>query len=174
VYTGYKLASPKEFILTYKIGKEQLFIFLTTILVTLATDLLLGISAGILLKMGIHLTNGLPLKHIFKPLFTVQFNEENQAFTVFVFHSAVFSNYIKLKKSLDNLPKGKTIIVDFSNANLVDHTVMENLNHYQHDYEHKGGKFNLTGMSHLQQQSDHHLSSRKLKIGIKDISHQSG
>lgn len=163
VYTGYKLAAPKAFVHAYKIGKEQLYIFLTTVIVTLATDLLLGIATGILLKIVLHLANGLPYKHIFKPLFTVIENHEKGEFTVDVFHSAVFSNYIKLKKSLDALPKGKTIRVDFTNANLIDHTVMENLHHYQHDYEHQGGKFILCGMSHLQQQSDHHLSSRKFQ-----------
>lgn len=163
VYTGYKLAAPKAFVHAYKIGKEQLYIFLTTVIVTLATDLLLGIAAGILLKIVFHLSNGLPYKHIFKPLFTVIENHEKGEYTVDVFHSAVFSNYIKLKKSLDALPKGKTIRVDFTNANLIDHTVMENLHHYQHDYEHQGGTFILCGMSHLQQQSDHHLSSRKFQ-----------
>lgn len=161
VYTGFRLASPKEFYNTYKIGTEQLVIFLITILFTLATDLLIGIGLGILTKIIIHIANGLPLKYIFKPLFTVAENQEKGEYTVDVFHSAVFSNYIKLKKSLDALPKGKIIHIDFSNANLVDHTVMENLHHYQHDYEHLGGRFILCGMSHLKQQSDHHLSSRK-------------
>lgn len=163
VYTGYKLSSPKEFVNTYKIGKEQLSIFLTTLLVTLATDLLLGIGAGILLKIIIHFANGLPLKYLFKPLFTVNFDEEKEEYTVFVHHSAVFSNYINLKKSLDTLPKGKSIRIDFTNANLIDHTVMENLHQYQHEYQHGRGKFALCGMSHLQQRSDHHLSGRKLQ-----------
>lgn len=163
VYTGYKLSSPKEFVNTYKIGKEQLAIFLTTLLVTLATDLLLGIAAGILLKMILHFANGLPLKYLFKPLFTVSFDDEKEEYTVFVHHSAVFSNYINLKKSLDTIPNGKSIRVDFTNANLIDHTVMENLHQYQHAYVHERGKFILCGMSHLQQQSDHHLSGRKLQ-----------
>ncbi|EON76863.1 Sulfate transporter [Lunatimonas lonarensis] len=162
VYTGFRLASPREFYNTYKIGPEQLAIFLVTILFTLATDLLIGIGLGILTKIIFHLANGLPLKYVFKPLFTVVENQEKGEYTVDVFHSAVFSNYIKLKKSLDALPKGKTIHIDFSHANLVDHTVMENLHYYQHDYEHQGGKFYLEGMSHLQKKSDHHLSSRKV------------
>lgn len=161
VYTGFKLASPQSFYSTYKIGKEQLAIFLITIIFTLATDLLVGIGVGILTKFAIHLYNGLPLKYIFKPLFTV--SENGDEFTVDVFHSAVFSNYIKLKKSLDALPREKTIRVDFTNANLVDHTVLENLHHYQHDYEHGGGVFILCGMDHLNKNSDHHLASRKSK-----------
>jgi len=161
VYTGFKLAAPRSFYSTYKIGKEQLAVFLITIIFTLATDLLIGIGVGILTKFIIHLANGLPIKYIFKPLFTVSLNED--VYTVDVFHSAVFSNYIKLKKSLDALPREKSIRIDFTNSNLVDHTVLENLHHYQHDYEHEGGKFQLCGMDHLKKNSDHHLSGRKLK-----------
>ncbi|RZS95257.1 SulP family inorganic anion transporter [Cecembia calidifontis] len=159
IYTGFKLASPKEFYNTYKIGKEQFLIFIVTVLVTLGTDLLLGIAAGILLKFVFHLINGLPLKHVFKPLFTVSVKEDE--YVVDVFHSAVFSNYILLKKSLDALPRGKHLTLDFSNANLVDHTVMENLHHYQHDYEHEGGKFEMRGMDHMKKLSDHSFSARK-------------
>lgn len=161
IYTGFRLASPKEFYKTYKIGREQLAIFLVTIIVTLATDLLIGIGVGIATKFTLHVVNGLPLKYVFKPLFTVQVKDD--VYTVDVFHSAVFSNYIKLKKSLDGLPRKKTIKIDFTNANLVDHTVMENLHQYQHDYEHEGGKFTLCGLDHLRKSSEHDLASRKLK-----------
>src|SRR5262249_50059592 len=38
VYTGFRLASPWEFVKAYKIGIEQLIVFLATIVATLATD----------------------------------------------------------------------------------------------------------------------------------------
>jgi MFS superfamily sulfate permease-like transporter len=163
VYTGFRLASPKEFYITFKIGSEQLLIFLVTIIATLASDLLIGIGLGIMTKFILHLNSGLPWKYIFKPLYTVSADVEKKEFTVSVFHSAVFSNYIKLKKFLDTLPRQHAIILDFTNASLVDHTVMENLHQYQHDYRHEGGEFELVGLEHLQKNSDHHLASRKLK-----------
>ena len=52
ITVGIKLAHPKEFIHTFKIGKEQLAIFLVTIFLTMYEDLLVGIGAGILLKYG--------------------------------------------------------------------------------------------------------------------------
>lgn len=161
IFTGYRLASPKEFYKTYKIGMEQLIIFLITIIVTLCTDLLVGIASGIITKLIMHFINGLPVKYMFKPMFTV--TTLSDEYTVDVFHSAVFSNYIKLKKSLDSLPRGKKIIIDFSNANLVDHTVMENLHHYQHDYKNGGGQFILTGLDGHTSLSGHKLSARKKK-----------
>lgn len=159
MYTGYRLASPTEFYKTYKIGKEQLLVFVVTIVMTLATDLLLGIGAGIITKFIVHFANGLPLKYMFKPMFTVTTNQNE--FTVDVFHSAVFSNYIKLKQSLDSLPRGKNITIDFSNTKLVDHTVMESLHHYKHDYEGSGGSFIIAGLDNHVSVSEHPLSARK-------------
>jgi MFS superfamily sulfate permease-like transporter len=44
VYTGYRLAHPLEFFHVYKIGREQLVIFVVTLVAVLATDLLIGIG----------------------------------------------------------------------------------------------------------------------------------
>ncbi len=57
-YTGFRLASPKEFRKTYALGSDQLLIFVTTVLVTLATDLLIGIFSGVLVKFCLHLIRG--------------------------------------------------------------------------------------------------------------------
>src|SRR5262249_16833670 len=51
VYTGFRLASPREFVNVYKIGRDQLIIFVTTIVAVLATDLLVGIGVGIGVKL---------------------------------------------------------------------------------------------------------------------------
>ena len=159
IYTGFRLASPKEFYNTYAVGKEQLLIFITTIVVTLATDLLVGIAAGIILKMIIHLLNGLPLKVMFKPLFTI--SEIDGKVVVDVFHSAVFSNYIKLKSALDNLPRKSHIVIDFQNSYLIDHTVLESLAHYKSDYEREGGLFDLVGLEDMKQLGKHEYAARK-------------
>ncbi|MBN8573137.1 MAG: SulP family inorganic anion transporter [Candidatus Kapabacteria bacterium] len=160
IFTGYRLASPKEFYKTYKIGKEQLVIFLITIIMTLATDLLIGIASGIVVKIIMHLLNGLPVKYMFKPLFSVTIDSKGD-YIVEVFHSAVFSNYIRLKKSLDSLPRQKSIVIDFSNTNLIDHTVMDNLHHYKHEYESSGGSFVFEGLDEHIALSEHSLAARK-------------
>ena len=58
VYTGFRLASPREFAHVYQIGREQLVIFVATIVGVLATDLLIGIAIGIAVKALIHLLHG--------------------------------------------------------------------------------------------------------------------
>lgn len=158
--TGYRLASPKEFRKTYKAGKEQLLIFVATIIFTLATDLLIGIAAGIIVKIIIHLVNGVPLKSIFKPFLTIV-SEDEENYLIDVEHSAIFSNYIGLKKQLDALPRGKKITVDFTKASLVDHTVMEHIHEMEEKYNHEGGTFKIIGLTDHKPLSEHPHATRK-------------
>jgi carbonic anhydrase len=51
LYTGYKLCAPKVWKHVAHIGSEQLLVFTTTVLVTVTTDLLWGIAAGIVAKL---------------------------------------------------------------------------------------------------------------------------
>jgi MFS superfamily sulfate permease-like transporter len=167
IYTGFRLASPKEFAHTYHKGAEQLIIFLVTIIVTLATDLLVGIAAGIVTKLGIHLFNGMPLRSMFKPLVEVRKHDNEEFYQVFVTDAAVFSNYLNFKKYLDAIPRQKHIVVNFSEARLVDHTVMEHLHHYENDYVAQGGKFEIVGLHEHKPVSLHPLAARRLNNRTK-------
>ena len=51
LYTGFKLCAPKVWKHVAHIGSEQLLVFTTTVLVTVTTDLLIGIAAGIVAKL---------------------------------------------------------------------------------------------------------------------------
>lgn len=168
IYTGYRLASPREFYRTYIIGKEQLLIFIVTIVATLLTDLLIGIAIGILTKFMVHFVNGLSLKSLFKPIITINTTDE-ETFTVEVKHSAVFSNFIGLKKQLEDIPKGKTLIIDFTDAALVDHTVMAHLHELREEYEAGGGSFHIAGLEQHTAFSSHPYASRKKTIHNKPL-----
>jgi MFS superfamily sulfate permease-like transporter len=165
--TGYRLASPKEFYKTLRLGKEQLVIFIATIVVTVATDLLVGIAAGIVVKLIIHTINGVPIKSMFKPFLTVNEFPDDNKIVVDVEHSAIFSNFIGFKKQLEKLPAGKELIIDFEKTALVDHTVMEAIHTFQEDYTRTGGTCTIRGFDAHSQLSEHHLSSRKKVLSVK-------
>ena len=162
VYTGYRLAHPTEFIHVYRIGKEQLAIFVTTLFVVLATDLLIGVAAGILLKMIIHVSNGVPLKSLFKPYIEVQ---EVSADTSLIIarQSAVFSNWIPFRRQIEQLGlvQRRNLIVDVSETQLVDHSVMEKLEEMHRDFEQEGLSFEVRGLDTLQPLSPDTLAARK-------------
>ncbi|MFN3404731.1 MAG: SulP family inorganic anion transporter [Cytophagaceae bacterium] len=164
IFTGFRLASPKVFLQTYKVGKEQLIIFVTTLVVTLATDLIIGIFSGIMVKFVIHFISGAPLNSLFKSKLEIS-KSEGGGYNVKVFDSAIFSNFISLKNQLDKLPSGSNINIDFSGVKIIDHSVMEHLHHYGEDYQKNGGRLAFTGMGHLQPLSDHPLAVRVANKG---------
>lgn len=164
ITVGIRLAHPKEFIHTFKIGKEQLLIFLVTIVLTLAEDLLVGIAAGMAVKIIINLINGKPASAMFKAPIDVSFTEKS--YLVRISKAAVFTNYLGIKQTLAAIPEGLNVTIDLQNTRLIDHTVMENLEHFKHDYEVNGGHVELTGLDGHVPISSHQLAARKKKEAV--------
>jgi MFS superfamily sulfate permease-like transporter len=160
VVTGFRLASPKVFKETFAIGPEQMVLFLVTIIATLSTDLLVGVSIGIATKFFLHLWAGVPPSVLFKADLEIVPNGPNTV--VLVKKAAVFSNYISLKNKLNSLARTGTITVDFSQCNFIDHTVMERLHEYAADYEKEGGKLVLSGLDVHKPNTVHPLAARRL------------
>ncbi|MEN9385370.1 MAG: hypothetical protein RLZZ185_111, partial [Bacteroidota bacterium] len=150
---------PKEFIHTLQIGKEQLLIFIITIIFTLVEDLLIGIAAGILTEIVINLFNGKPLRVIFSTPTEVSFTDDT--YLVEISDAAVFTNFLGIKRKLEALPTKFKVIIDLSKTNLVDHSVMENLEHFKHDYEREGGSVMIVGLDSHRAVSNHKAAARK-------------
>lgn len=161
ISVGYRLAAPNTFRKTYEIGAGQLFVFIGTIVMTLVEDLLVGIATGILIKIIIHIFNGVSLTSFFKSSLNVI--QTDDIYTVDVTDSAIFANFLSLKKVLAKLPKGKHIIVNFKETILVDHTVLENLHSISHAYEGEGGKFEIIGLEDHKSLSNHPFATKKKK-----------
>ncbi len=167
MYTGYRLAAPQHFRHTLQIGREQLSIFVTTLIVTLATDLIIGVFSGIALKIIIHLSRGATLRSLFKPNLHLRYDSLADRFVLEVHDAAIFSNYLGLKKRLDSIPPKNHVRVDFDRATLVDHTVMEHVFAYKEKYERDGGTFEVTEMGHLVPRSQHpHAARRKSRKAV--------
>lgn len=159
ITVGIKLTHPREFINTFKIGKEQLAIFLITIFFTLYEDLLVGIAAGITLQMLINIIEWDLLKTLFKAPTQISFTDDQ--YLVEIDKSAVFSNYMGIKSKLDAIPPGFKVTIDLKNTKMIDHSVMENLHHFEHDYKAMGGQVNIIGLDDHVPISEHKLAARK-------------
>ena len=162
VYTGFRLAHPSEFMHMFHVGREQLIIFVTTLIATLATDLLIGIAAGIGMKFFIHLLNGVPLHSFFKAYLDVE-QVSPDTVKIHASESAVFSNWIPFKRQIEHigLVQRNNIIVDVSDTKLVDHTVMEKLHEMQGEMQEAGLRLELIGLEQHQALSAHSDAARK-------------
>jgi MFS superfamily sulfate permease-like transporter len=160
IMVGIKLTHPREFINTFKIGIEQLAIFLTTIFFTLLVDLLIGVASGIVLKTIIHLYHGAPFKSLFKA--TAAVSSYNNNYLIEVEESAIFSNFLGIKSRIEAIPAAMNVTIDFAKTKLVDHDVMKNIQLFKHNYTAKGGKVTIIGLENHTSLSDHKLASRKI------------
>lgn len=161
IFVGFRLAAPKEFVHAYHIGLEQLSIFVVTVIATICTDLLIGIGAGILLKLIIQLASGVPFKYIFRQPIAMSISEEE--YLLEVSGAATFSNLLNIKKHLDKVPSGSNVRIDLDKSRYVDHTVLENLHNYKREHELNGGNFKVTGIERHKPLSEHPLAARKNK-----------
>jgi MFS superfamily sulfate permease-like transporter len=122
---------------------------------------LVGIAAGMLCKIIIHLINGKPIRSIFRAPTEVSFTDDS--YYVSISKSAVFTNLIGIKDKLAAIPYGFNVTIDLQHTKLVDHTVLDNLHHWKHEYESTGGKVEITGLDDHNVLGKHPLAARKKK-----------
>lgn len=155
VFTGFKLASPKEFKHMYQVGIEQLVVFVTTLIAVLATDLIVGIVIGILVQYIFLFTKGVKISELFKAKI---YQKENR---IELKGSHTFSNYLSLKKNLDIVYKdADKIELNFLDAHFIDHTVMKHLTNYQFIAKQNNKSLSFKNLESLTPLSSHALSSR--------------
>lgn len=166
VFTGWKLAHPQKIINTFKIGKEQGFVFLTTLILTISVGLIEGIVAGIIATAIVHLIINKNIliftRNILKPNVLMFKENDTDNYYVSVKNFCTFLNYTKLKRKLDSIPETEEAIVDFSMCNFVDHTVMENIADYKEMFRKKGGNLGVIGLDLHDADSKHPFALRRI------------
>lgn len=182
VYVGFKLCRPKVWRHVAAIGPEQFAVFAVTVFVTVTTDLLVGIAAGVALKLVISLWYiGLACRlnpgaqkqgaGYFFGLFNLFRNPVSRrefAAGVYDLHLtrplACF-NLFHVIRELQELPPGvKTVRLHFTPlVTFVDHTTAETLFHYVSDYSSKDLTLELVNWKRLRPLSDH---SSAIQLGL--------
>lgn len=145
VYTGWRLASPKVFADTWELGKEQMLLFVATILAVLETNLLAGVLIGMVLKLLLLLMRGIRPAQLLK--LDYHLSQTANGWQIDIHSPALFCNFLGLKQQLTALPAGKTVIVSLTGKLFVDYTVTQFLLHFKDDYNAAGGGCELRGLA---------------------------
>ncbi len=185
IYVGWKLCEYKVFTKTYSVGRDQLIIFIITIVAILSTDLLSGILIGVATEVLLLLYLLMPslryvltgrlslqrsicllwdnLKSIFtSPVIKVKELERNGIkHYEMTLSSLVCFNLLPLDKMLSSLPdkEGVTLVITES-GRIIDHTAMEYLHQFQEECVRDGRVFELIGIENFIQFSKHSLAAR--------------
>jgi MFS superfamily sulfate permease-like transporter len=162
IFVGYRLASPATFFRAFKTGPEQLAVLLITVVVTLFTDLLLGIVAGIVVELGVNVFNGQKLHQFFRQ--NTRVRKMGNVVVIEVHDACTFSNWIPFQNILQRIPKGKQVLIDLSNTTLIGHTFMQNLLNYIDEYSRmEGARMEIIGTEGMKAFSKEASATRKRK-----------
>lgn len=169
VYTGFKLASPAVFKQVYNQGTEQLIFFVGTMVLTLYTNLLIGLLGGLLLAMVSHmLLARVSIPRFFKMIYKSGTNLAKQpdgSYDLKIKGIANFLGILKIDKLVNQIPSGADVNIDLSETRLVGMTYMDYLVDYLKMQKDTGGKVIIKGL-------DSHVSSsthnRALKISLSN------
>ena len=162
VFTGFRLASPKEFGKVLGLGKDQLLLFLITIVGVIATDLLLGVVIGIVTKFALHSFRGVKITNLFSMIFELT-PQPDDRILITIHGAAIFSNMLALKTAIQAIDPKKTIIFQLNDTFFIDHTVMEFFHDCQHNAEKNGGQCDFVGLEYHEAFADHPLAARRIK-----------
>lgn len=121
---GWKLASPKAMVQMIKAGWEQFVPFFVVIIVMLLTDLLMGVGAGLAVAFIIILFRN------FQMSFFLNDNAEDGKIHLNLSQHTTFLNKASIMKRLDEIPKGKEVVIDLSKTLSIDYDVKEALNDF--------------------------------------------
>lgn len=115
LYTGYKLAHPKEFKKVFAEGWKQYVPFLVTVAVVVGVDLLWGIFVGTLVGLAfVVITN-------YSSVFTV-FKNGNEILIKFQ-KDVTFLHKMQLKETLRKIPEGAEVYIDTTKVHFMDHDI---------------------------------------------------
>lgn len=169
VYTGFKLASPSVFKQIYNQGIEQLIFFIATMVLTLYTNLLIGLLGGLLLAMVSHmLLAKASISQFFKMVYRSGSNlviNPDGSYDIKVKGIANFLGILKIDKMVAQIPFGSDVNIDLSETRLVGITYMDYIVDYLKVQKNSGGNVIIKGL-------DSHVSSstynRALKIALNN------
>ena len=120
---GYKLAKPSLFKQMYKLGQEQFVPFIATLVGILATDLLKGISIGIVFGIFYTLHHSYRNSHYMKD--KVKTEDGLEVHHLVLAQEVSFFNKASVIKALDSIPANSKVIIDFSKSKSVAYDVLE-------------------------------------------------
>lgn len=161
IFVGFKLAHPKEFKHMWHVGKDQFAIFLLTVIITLSTDLLIGVVSGIVLEVIINFYHGASFRKAFNT-HGGRVKVTKDVIFLELPYNTVFTNILGLKHLLDSLPQQENVIIDFSKTHLVDHTSMIALHDFAEAYTKAGGSIRFEGGENLVRTGHDKNSTRKI------------
>jgi len=142
IITGFNLAKPKLFRNMWSLGLKQFLPFVITIIAILSTDLLIGVSIGLLLSTFFIIRNN------FKTEYKITVTEEQgvEIYVIKLNSNVTFLNKVNLRKALDQVDEDSVLTIDGSECNFVDYDILEIISEFANKAADRNIELNLKGI----------------------------
>lgn len=150
--TGYHLARPSLFKGLFKLGWKQFIPFVATIVVVLLTDLLIGVSIGLLISMYYIVQNNLQEDFVV----TSYMEDGREFFTIKLNSNVTFLNKVKLRNALDGVPDESVLTIDGTACNFIDYDVQEIISEFSNSAHKDYIEVRLVGIEKVDTVASHH------------------
>jgi MFS superfamily sulfate permease-like transporter len=129
IFTGYRLCRPAVFKHMWHAGLSQFIPFVVTAIAvaTPALGLLKGVGIGMVISIFYILRNNLRIPFYYKRAVY----ESNEVISLDLAQEVSFLNKASIKKTLDSLPEGSTVVLNASNTEYIDYDVLELIKEFQ-------------------------------------------
>lgn len=140
--TGYNLTKPKLYKNMWALKWTQFLPFLFTIIIILATDLLVGVSIGLLVSIYFIIQNN----------FKVEYNLEKttrngiESDLIKLNSNVTFLNKVNLKKVLDDIPNHSVLTIDGSECSFIDYDILEIISEFDTKAKDRNIELHLLGI----------------------------
>lgn len=119
--TGYNLTKPKLYKSMWQLQWKQFLPFLFTIVIILATDLLIGVSIGLLISIYFIIQSNFKVEYEL----TKKIRNGIETDLIELNTNVTFLNKVKLKKILDEIPEYSVLTIDGRRCNFIDYDILE-------------------------------------------------
>ncbi len=149
--TGYNLTKPKLYRNMWHLKWKQFLPFLFTIAVILMTDLLIGVSIGLLVSIYFIIQNN--FKAEYKVTKTKHLGIESEL--IKLNSNVTFLNKVKLKKALDDIPEYSVLTIDGSECYFIDYDILEVISEFEAKAKDRHIELHLIGIEKVSVTSVH-------------------
>lgn len=140
--TGYNLTKPKLYKNMWSLGWKQFLPFIFTIVIILLTDLLIGVSIGLLISIYFIIRNN------FKAEYKIQKRKqhETEVYYIKLNTNVTFLNKVKLRDALDKIPEYSVLTIDGSECNFIDYDILEIISEFENKAHDRHIEVHLNGI----------------------------
>lgn len=149
---GYKLTKVGLYKTQFKLGYDQFIPFIVTVVAILFTDLLVGISIGMVVGVYFILKANIQTPYFLRK----ELHPDNQKIKISLSEHVSFLNKASMAKTFDRLPENCIVEINGEKSVYIDYDVLETIHNFKETAKEKNIDLHLVNIPGIEPTNGHH------------------